>query len=188
MEIRPLTHNDFPLLQIFCDECKSLGWKNNESFEAMKLNSTVMPYGQFFIALVNNKIFSAAGVHQFQEVSPKAWRCLFRGAQLPGYTPKWSMNIFNSGIHWSYFLYEQIKFVQKIDNDSEFYITTNVDNPSAGSSSRLDKIMMPRLEKQGYCSLYQSNVILYNTMQNIWKVNVEKYLEDRGRWQNTLAI
>jgi hypothetical protein len=188
MEIRQLLPADLPLLQLFCDECKKLGWKNNESFKAMKINSTVMPHGQFFIALKNGQIFSVAGVHRFPEVGPNAWRCLFRGAQLPGNTPTWSMNFFNSGIHFSYLLYEQIKFVQEIDKDPEFYITTNIDNPDAGSSSRLNKIMMPRLEKQGYWNLYQSNTVLYGTIQNIWKINIDTYLKERQAWQSTLAI
>ena len=32
-----------------------------------------------------DKIFNLAGVHHLPEVSNNAWRCLFRGAQLPGY-------------------------------------------------------------------------------------------------------
>lgn len=184
MEIRKFKETDIPSLKIFCEECKKLGWKNNESIEAMKIDTTIMPYGQYFIATKEEKIFSIAGVHRLPEIGPNAWRCLFRGAQLPGYTPAWSMDIFKSGIHFAYFLYEQIMFVREIDQDAEFFITTNIDNPDAGASSRLNKVMMPRLAGKGYWTLHFENFVLYNTEQNIWKVNVEKYLADRKEWQN----
>ena len=185
MEIRKLTEEDFPLLSLFCEECKTLGLKNNESFEAMKIDKIIMPYGQYFIAVKDNKLFSIAGVHQLPELGKNAYRCLFRGAQLPGYTPVWSMNIFNSGIHFAYFLYEQIKLIREINPESNFYISTNVDNPDAGSSSKLNSIMMPRLAKKGYWSLFKENMMLYNTLQNVWLVDVDTYLQERIKWQNT---
>ena len=40
-----------PELSIFCNKCRDLGWKNNESFEAMKLND---PDVQFWLIYVNN--------------------------------------------------------------------------------------------------------------------------------------
>lgn len=179
MEIKKLTNSDLPALEIFCNECKKLGWKNNDSIASIKLDKMVMPYGQYFIAVDGDKIYSFAGVHQLPELGQNAWRCLFRGAQLPGYTPTWSMNFFKSGIHFNYFLYEQIKFVQQINPDAEFYISTNVDNPDAGSSSRLNKIMMPRLARLGYVDLARENFVLYNTVQNVWKVNLTNYLKAR---------
>lgn len=182
MVIRPLLESDRDALLIFCNECAELGWKNNQDFDAIKLDKIKMPYGQYFVATENNKIFSFAGVHKFPEIDNTAWRCLFRGAQLPRYAPSWSMNIFNSGIHFSYFLYEQIKFIQEIDPKAEFYITTNIDNESAGASSRLNKIMMPRLEGKGYVSLAKENFMLYNTLQNVWKVNIDNYMLARNKF------
>lgn len=177
--IRPLEKSDYPKLELFCQACAQLDLKNNESFSSIKLDKIVMPYGQYFIALDGDKIYSFAGVHQLPELGPNAWRCLFRGAQLPGYTPTWSMNFFKSGIHFNYFLYEQIKFIQSYDAAAEFYISTNVDNPEAGSSSKLNNIMMPRLVKQGYVSLARENFMLYNTIQNVWKVNLNNYFTAR---------
>jgi hypothetical protein len=178
--VRPLRSSDLEELQTFCDECGNLGYNNNKDFSSMKLEQMKMPYGQFFVAeTADGKIFSVAGVHRLPEVHPKAWRCLFRGAQLPGYTPSFSLDIFKSGIHFSQFLYLQIKFVQSLETDSEFYITTNIDNPNAGASSRMDKVMMPRIAERGYWTLEDNNFLLFNTMQSLWKVNVEKYMTDR---------
>lgn len=169
---------DLSAIKIFCEECKKLGWENNSSLEKIKLEKTQMPYGQFFIGLNEDKIFTLAGVHQFPEINNNAWRCLFRGAQLPGYTPAWSSNLWKSSIHFTYMIYYQINFVQKISPNAEFYITTNTNNDKAGVSSRLDKIMMPRIEKTGIWSL-DRKIILYGVEQNVWKINVEKYMKDR---------
>lgn len=181
-KVRLLEQNDLPMLAKFCSECELLGLENNKDFTSIKLDKMQMPHGQFFVAVDNDKIFSLAGVHYLPEIGPNAWRCLFRGAQLPKYTPQWSMDIFKSGIHFSYFLYTQIKFIQAYDTNAEFYISTNVDNPSAGSSSRLDRIMMPRLAKQGYWNLDKTNITLFNTVQNLWKINVPQYMEAREQW------
>lgn len=181
-KVRLLEQTDLPMLATFCSECGLIGLENNKDFASIKLDKMSMPYGQFFVAVDNDRIFSIAGIHHLPEVGPNAWRCLFRGAQLPGYTPKWSMDIFKSGIHFAYFLYAQIKFIRERDSNAEFYISTNVDNPSAGSSSRLDKVMMPRLAKQGYWNLDKADFTLFNTVQNLWKVNVPQYMASRELW------
>lgn len=173
---------DLLRLKDFCDQCKILGWENNSSPEAMKIDKMIMPYGSYFIGLDGDKFFTVAGVHNLSEAGITGYRCLFRGAQLPKYTPKFSMNIYNSGIHFSYLLYYQIKFIQEIDSNTDFYISTNIDNPAAGASSRLNNIMMPRLLKQGYFTLEKENYTLYGTQQNLWKINVEKYMADRELW------
>jgi hypothetical protein len=136
----------------------------------------------FFGAFDNNDIISLAGVHRLPEVNDRAWRCLFRGAQLPGYTPHWSLDIFKSGIHFSQFLYRQIKLVQDIDPQAEFYISTNVKADTGVKSSRMNEVMMPRIAKRGIWDLHLENFKLYHVPQNLWKVNVAVYMEARERW------
>lgn len=174
--------NDLERLTEFTEQCKLLGWENNSSPQAMKVDKMIMPYGKYFVGLDNDKFFTVAGVHSLEEIGINGYRCLFRGAQLPKYTPKFSMNMYTSGIQFSYLLYYQIKFIQSIQPDTDFFISTNVDNPKAGASSRLNNIMMPRLVKQGYFELSKENYTMYGTQQNLWKINVEKYMQDRDSW------
>jgi hypothetical protein len=181
-QFKKLEPSDLSALQQFCNECKTLGYVNNESFAAIKLDKMVMPYGQFLIGLEDGKIFTIAGVHRLPEVNNHAWRCLFRGAQLPGYTPAWSLDIFKSGIHFSQLLYMQIKLVQEIDPNAEFYVSTNVDSNIGAKSSRMNDVMMPRIAKRGIWNLELENFMLYNVPQNLWKVNVANYMEARERW------
>ena len=169
--------SDKPALEEFCRGCEALGYENNASIKAMKLEQAY-----FFLAIDRNKIVSVAGVQKLPEVNEYAWRCLFRGAQLPGYTPVWSMDIFKSGIHFSHFLYMQIKLVQELDPQAEFYVSTNVKSDTGAKSSRMNDIMMPRIAKRGIWDLYLENFDLYYVPQNLWKVNVDTYLKLRNQY------
>ena len=113
------------------------------------------------------------------EINDKAWRCLFRGAQLPGYVPKFSTNPYELIIHFRELLYLQLNYVLSIEPDSEFYITSNIIDNNNGYSSRMDKIMMPQIAKRGIWDIYLSNTVLYNTRQNVWRVNVAEYYRQR---------
>lgn len=179
LKIKLLEESDTDKLAVFCDRCDSLGFVNNKDFKAIKLDKMQMPYGQFFIAVDtdNDSIFSIAGVHHFPEVNNNSYRVLFRGAQLPGYN-QFSTDFYHSVIHFGYFLYYQIRLITDIHPEAEFYITTNV-NEGGSKSHNMDRVMMPIVRKRGICELTQSNVMIYNTPQNVWKVNVDEYMRQR---------
>ena len=181
---KKLESSDLDKLKIFCADCEKLGYFNNSNFTNIKLDQMRMPHGQFFVGIDTEKdiIFSLAGVHQLSEINQHAWRCLFRGAQLPRYTPIWSMDIFKSVLHLNQFLYMQIKFVQEIDPNAEFYLSTNINANSGSKSSRMNEKIMPRIVKQGICELFLENFMLYNVPQNLWKINVPKYMQIRDCW------
>lgn len=178
LTFKELTAQDIPELEIFCQECSKLGYENNSSLKAMKFFDAT-----FFGAFDNEKIVSLAGIQYLPEINKNAWRCLFRGAQLPGYTPAWSGDIFKSGIHFSQFIYMQVNHIQKDHPEAEFYISTNIKSDTGAKSSRMNNIMMPRIAKKlGVWHLYLENFMLYNVPQNIWKINVPVYMEARERW------
>jgi hypothetical protein len=174
---KQLTSDNVPQIEIFCEQCKLLGYENNASLKAMKFE-----FATFFGAYDQDKIVSLAGVHPLPEVNKHAWRCLFRGAQLPRYTPEWSMNIFKSGIHFSQFLYRQIKYVQSLDKDAEFYVSTNITASTGVKSHRMNNVMMPRIANMGVWHLYAENIMLYNVPQNLWKIDVDRYLQLRNQY------
>jgi len=188
LEIRELKETDFANLEVFCDQCLKLGWHNNSSLEKLKVEKLIMPYGKFFIGYDHNNecIWNIAGIHQLPEISPTAWRCLFRGAQLPGYSvsSSFSKNIFKNGFHLSYFLPIQINYIKSLFEDAQFYMTSN--SPSnqtdtAGKSIRMDKIMRNTLLKSGVITEYASEFDLYYTKQSIWKINQKRYWEERSK-------
>lgn len=178
---RELLDSDLPKLQDFCDKCKELNYHNNVDLKAIKYESMVMPYGKYFIGLDNDKIFTLAGVHKLPEIDINGYRCLFRGAQLPGYTVN-SLSVFDTIIHFGHLLNLQLLYIRSIFPESNFYITTNIDNGNNGYSSIVNKVFMPRIERLGMWKLYQRDVLLYNTRQNVYKIDVDEYFKQRQQW------
>ena len=187
LEFRLLETSDLEDLQIFCDHCTSLNLKNNDSFKSIKLDKMSMPYGQYFIGYDHDKkqIWNLAGVHQLPEVGEHAWRCLFRGVQLPGYSMNQglSRDFFKTGYQFSYVLEMQVRFILQHDPISEFYTSTNnLNNDEYFSKSQnLDQNMLPLLVKRGIFTKAHDDFTLYNTKQSIWKLNFNTYLQERKK-------
>lgn len=182
---KKLEDPDLDKLKVFCDSCKKLGYINNSNFKNIKLNQMRMPYGQFFIGVDTEKdiIFTFAGIHQLPEVAANAWRCLFRGAQLPGYALNaFSKNIFKTSLQISHILYYQILDITNRDPNAKIYISTNIiDNKDAPKSARLNRSTAPILEEQGILTLEIKDIELYYTRQNLWRVNIPKYMHQRSK-------
>ena len=172
LKFRALTNNDKHAVQLFCN---SQNYSNNISLEKMKWEWC--PF--WCAAFDNDKIVSIAGAHKLPEVSPNAFRLLFRGAQLPGYALGQGRDIFKSGIQLSYLLPLQITWATRQDPNAELYISTNINN-DGGKSQRMNNIIMPLLAKRGIWELDQE-MELYNVPQNLWRINVLKYTEERNR-------
>jgi hypothetical protein len=173
---RTLENSDLPELKIFCDTCKKLGYYNNGSFESIKLDQMKMPYGKFFIGLDNNKIFTIAGVHRFEELGLNSYRALFRGAVLPGYVT--GRGMLKDSWQFIETLNQQIDFILLTNPNAEFYLTSNKMQDS-GKSSKIDQFFNPRAERAGLMTLVDDNFYYMHTAQRLWKINVENY----KRWR-----
>lgn len=164
---------DYGKLEIFLNICDELGYKNNKSFESIKLDKMTMPHGQFFIGLDEDKIFTFAGVHIME---PHTYRCLFRGAGLPYYST--GLTGLKASYQFIYLLNMQIDFILEHDTLAEFYLTTN-HSQDKGKSSRMNDVWCPRAEKQGILTLVDENFMYNNTLQRLWKINVATYKQWR---------
>ena len=185
LELRLLQEADHAKLLDFCNSCKKLGWYNNESFQTIKLDKMSMPYGQFFIGYDHSKdiIWNLAGVHKFPEVGEDAWRCLFRGAQLPGYSLSGSFtkDVYKNGYHLSYLLPMQMEFIRALYPKSKFYMSSNnlTNKTHFAKSQKLDSVIMPYLAKRGIFTCTHKDFMLYGTSQSVWQVNVDQYYKER---------
>lgn len=172
LKFRALTNNDKLSVEEFCN---SQNFSNNISLEKMKWD-----WCPFWCAAFDgDKIVSIAGAHKLPEVSPNAYRLLFRGAQLSGYTLGVGRNVFKTGIQLSYLLPLQIVWATRQDPDAELYISTNINN-DGGKSQRMNNTIMPLLAKRGIWKL-DRQMELYNVPQNLWRINVKTYMEERNR-------
>lgn len=175
MNFRFATKDDQSLVEQFCN---SQNFSNNISLDKMKWQ-WCLDVGAWTIAIEDDKIISIAGIHPLPEVSEHAYRCLFRGAQLPGYTLGTGRDIFKTGIQLSYLLDFQIGWAIEKNLNADLYISTNI-NDDGGKSQRMNNVIMPLLAKRGIWELDQE-MELYNVPQNLWRINVLKYMEERNR-------
>ena len=62
--------------------------------------------------------------------------------------------------------------------DDPIYITTNINNDASGKMGRLNKLYYI-LERNGLVDLVSTEEV-FGVDQNIWLLNVDRYLEVRG--------
>lgn len=174
LQFRFATEKDRSLVEQFC---KDQNFSNNTSLDKMKWE-WCLEVGTWTVATEDGKIVSIAGVHPLPEVSEHAYRCLFRGAQLPGYTLGTGRDIFKTGIQLSYLLDLQIRWAMEKNINADLYISTNI-NDDGGKSQRMNNTIMPLLAKRGIWEL-DRQMELYNVPQNLWRINVLTYMEERN--------
>jgi hypothetical protein len=180
MKVVPITAELLPKLEIFCKEAGDLGYNNNSSLKAMKYE-WCKEQGEYFCAIEDDKIISVAGCHPLPEINDKAWRVMFRGAQLPGYNKSFGLNKYHmSAITWREILPAQIEFC---DTD-ELYITTNIEHDASGKMNRTHRLFknLHKLEMVNY----QGRVFLYQTEQSVWKLNIDEYTKRNEKLKDEL--
>lgn len=166
---KQLEESDYPKLEIFLDTCRTLGYENNSSFESIKLDKMKLPYGQFFIGIIDDKIVTFAGVHHMDN---NRYRCMFRGASLPGYTT--GLTGLRASYQVMYLLNMQIDLILEHNKQAEFYVTSNIEQLK-GKSSRMNSVWLPRASKIGIFTLVDENFEYNYTKQRLWRLNVDKY-------------
>lgn len=172
LTFRTLETYDLPKLEVFCKKCEQLGYENNKNFNTIKLDQMSSGNNKFFIGIDETQIFNLAGVHEMPEYKPNAYRCLFRGAVLPGYIT--GKGFLKNSWQFTVTLNQQINFILNINLDAEFYLTSNKVQDN-GKSSVIDRIYNPRAERQGILKLIDENFYYNHTHQRLWKINVNRY-------------
>ncbi len=166
----------------FCQRCKTAGYKNNESLEAMKLDWCLSQGGQFFLTYLDDQIISLSGCHPLNQVSNTTYRTLFRGATLPEYqnlTGAMSKTHMNS-IPFFYHLPRQIDWAKRVYRDT-FVVTTNYQNAEIQSMSKSHRVFQS-LAKQGIVDQLIEKMNLFYTDQAVWKINEEVYFKHRSEY------
>jgi hypothetical protein len=157
-------------LLAFIDACKELGYKNNDSLESMRYEWCKKSGGTWFATYDDKKIVGVSGVHPWID----GVRALFRGAQLysiPGGLSKFHMNCWMFRYH--------LPLVIDMYKDKPIYITTNTETDASGKMLKLNKLYF-YLEKWGMVE-HNGEQEIMGVMQNVWKLNKQRYLEVRER-------
>lgn len=175
---RLLDESDYFDLQVFCNKCNQLGYYNNKSFNAMHVAEMKLPFGAYHIGYDTDKeiIFNVAGIHHMPELHKNAYRILYRGACLPGYTTG-KMGL-KSSIQLVNIAPLQMSLMSSINPAAEFYTTTNNQKlPNNGKSFYLTQIYGPRLAKRGLLKLITKNFNYRGVDQVLWKIEKDRFCE-----------
>ena len=183
MKIVPITDELLPELHEFCNKAKELGYQNNISPKAMKYD-WCKEQGEYFCAIVNDEIVAVAGCHPLPEVGPNAWRIMFRGCELPH-----NDNFKGLGKgDWNSITQREMipKFIEWIPSD-ELYITTNVNHEHSNGKASRNHRLMGLLAKQGILDKH-SDIMLYYTLQTVWKLNIQEYTKRRNGLRGNYVV
>lgn len=183
MKIEVLQDKHLDMLQVFCNKCKELGYQNNQSFQAMKL-LWCKSQGEYFCAVKDNEIVAVAGCHPLPEVSPNAWRIMFRGCELP-------MQDTFTGLgkgDWNSITQREMipKFIEYCPTD-ELYITTNTYHEHSNGKAARNHKLMGLLARQGILDKH-GEMMLYYTEQTVWKLNIEEYTRRRNKLKGRYVV
>ena len=177
MIITPINDELIPELEMFCKKCYHLGYTNNASIEAMRYD-WCKENGEYYCAIKDNDIVAVAGCHTLPEIDANAWRILFRGCELPWASPYKGLNKGD----WNSITQRDFipKFIDYIPSEN-LYISTNISNEHSGKALRNHKIMNILARQRDAYIDDVCDMILNNTHQTIWKLNINQYLNRRSK-------
>jgi hypothetical protein len=191
MNIEVVQYNDeyLPELTIFCNRCKELGWKNNESIEAMKLND---PNIQFWLIFINGQVASVAGAQELfakdadSIVQDKDFRLFFRAATLPEY-----YNVMPFNRYMGHNLYvQQLAQPQRRwcfkRGAKRLFLTANTKNNGSPHMDKIAKVtrlneikvckkrgIPPMWDELGTCMLFYTEQVMFKLIEEnaTWWIN-----------------
>lgn len=158
-------------LNQFCDACAIDGIINNSSICNMKMGK--FSHEAWWATFFDNKIVSISGMYHFPEMGDNCWRVMFRTATLAehrGLAGPVSKK-FTHDFNWSRILPLQIEHGRQHNADM-FVFTTNSSINGDQHSFKTNRVISRALVQAGLVKLLYQDIILYNTVQNVWQVIV----------------
>ena len=159
-----------PALEDFIEQCTLLGYKNNSSLKELRWN-WCLEGGMWYVTYEEDSIISISGIHPFKD----GYRALYRGAQLSP-RPIKGLNRYQMQ---SWGIYDHLPLQIEFAKGKPIYITTNVNKDNSGRMNRIHKSFTV-LAKGGMID-YINDEQIFNAIQSVWKLNVDRYFEIRNR-------
>lgn len=159
-----------PALEDFIEQCTLLGWKNNSSLKELRWE-WCLESGMWYATYNDGKIISLTGIHPFKD----GYRALYRGAQL---SPRPIKGLSRYQMQ-SWGIYDHLPLQIEFAKGKPLYITTNIDKDNSGRMNRIHK-SFTAMAKGGMVD-YIDDEKIFNALQSVWKLNVNRYFEIRNR-------
>jgi len=167
---------DKTLLNNFFKSCQGMGYVNNTSLGAIKINYVFEREGNIWFLIKGDEIIGMAGCHRFDELylEHTPFRIQYRGCELPGkdVKPGLSRSHFNSSTFRELIPY-QLQWIEDQGHDKHnVFLSANLDNKNHRA--------MMLIEKQGFLTKYKEGIIS-TAEQTVWKFNTQHYEEVRKK-------
>lgn len=156
-------------LLTFCNNCQQDSIVNNSSLAKMKIGT--FEKEAWWATWYQDEIISVSGMHKWDKMGADVWRVMFRTATLKKYrgqagpVSKKLTNDFN----WGKILPLQISHGLQ-NNCQKFLFTTNSDIDGDPGSYKTNRIVSTAFVKEGLVRPYQTDVVLYGKVQNVWEI------------------
>ena len=140
--------------------------------------------GEYFCAIKDDDIVAVAGCHPLPEVSPNAWRIMFRGCELP------QIDTFKGLGKGDWNSITQREMIPKFIDwcpSNQLYLTTNIDHEHSNGKASRNHRLMGLLAKQKILDKY-GDIELYYTAQTVWKLNIQEYTTRRNRLRGNYVV
>jgi len=171
-----------PELAVFCNRCKDLGWKNNQSFEAMKLNEPTIKYWLIF---VDGIIACVSGAQKLLStnadyiIKDNDYRLYFRTAVLPEYYHVYPYNRYMGHSLYIRLLTEKQAKWANSQGSKRLVITANTDNVGSPEMKKIARItrlnevknckkrgIPPLWNELGTCTLFYTEQVVFQLLEN----------------------
>lgn len=182
------SNHHYRMLEGFFAEAKKFNYKNNSSFDNIKLKRLTPPDGNLWISIYQNKIVSTNGLEHLSSYKKDHWRLLTRGCSLPIVRTLMPMNNLSKNfitISFSIFYMIKIQLEWLQTNTPHFtpIVTANAprETDDAGKSFKVYRTIFPALTKKKVLSLIDKDVKIHGCYQDVYKINIDNYINERNK-------
>lgn len=176
-------------LAIFCKECKELGFKNNESLEAMHVDDSNVV---FWLVIIDGEIACVSGAQQLSAsdanciIQDTDCRIQYRTATLPKYQHYYKVNrYFGHVLFLKHLLIPMVEWPLAAKAE-RILITANTDStysPYMNRTARHCRNFGPNKRNMPVLFMELGNCILFGVEQIIFEVNQESIKWWHDQWE-----
>jgi hypothetical protein len=169
-----MTAGDHPALREFCLRAAELGFANNSSFKAMKINDVADESLAYWTLVQDGRIVGVSGCQAFPVLGHGCFRVLFRSCVLPevAFVQGLAKSSLASSPLWKLILPLQIEWAKGLGG-THFVVTVNCDRTGLPKTMQKVGRVLRYMHKQGLLQLLHERVLLNATLQDVYLIDSE---------------
>ncbi len=189
LKVNQVDATDLSGLEPFCRRARDLGYHNNSSLSALKVNQIAEGRLAYWTLHQADQVVGISGCQALPELSSDCYRILFRACMLPEI--KFSQGLSRSAISssplWQLIVPLQIQWAQRFGG-KRLVVSVNRSDDDAELPMKMSKVgrVMKSMKRMGYVRLWKENELLYGANQDIYELNLNCYNSELRRINQSL--